>query len=113
MMAQILRPVRQRPLITFFVLAYVLSWWPWIFYALDLAPQPIVGFGPFLAAVVVLGITHGKSGVVMLLRRMVQWAGRARWPSCFWRSWSSSWQDLSICPADTDSKTRWWNLVLR
>jgi hypothetical protein len=45
MMAQILWPVRQRPLITFFVLAYALSWWPWIFYALDLAPQPIVGFG--------------------------------------------------------------------
>jgi uncharacterized protein len=79
MMAQILWPVRQRPLITFFVLAYALSWWPWIFYALDLAPQPIVGFGPFLAVVVVLGITDGKSAVVMLLRRMVQWRVGLRW----------------------------------
>lgn len=42
-------------------------------------PQPIVGFGPFLAAVVVLGITHGKSAVVMLLRRMVQWRVGLRW----------------------------------
>ena len=46
-------------------------------YALDLAPQPIVGFGPFLAAV------------------------------------RSSWPDLSICPADTGSRTRYWTLALR
>jgi hypothetical protein len=65
--------IRRYPLITFFVLAYVLSWWPWILYALDLLPQPIVGFGPFLAAIVVLTITRGKTGVVGLLRRMVRW----------------------------------------
>jgi CAAX protease family protein len=78
-MAQILRAVRRRPLITFFALAYALSWWPAILYAVDLSPQPIVGFGPFLAAVVVLAITQGKTGVVTLLRRMVQWRVRPRW----------------------------------
>jgi uncharacterized protein len=78
-MAQILRAVRRRPLIAFFALAYALSWWPAILYALDLSPQPIVGFGPFLAAVVVLAITHGKTGVVTLLRRMVQWRVGPRW----------------------------------
>lgn len=56
-MAQILGAVRRRPLITFFALAYALSWWPAILYAFDLLPQPIAGFGPFLAAVVVLAIT--------------------------------------------------------
>ena len=71
--------IRRYPLITFFVLAYVLSWWPWILYALDLLPQPIVGFGPFLAAIVVLAITRGKSGVVGLLRRMVRWRVGLRW----------------------------------
>ena len=71
--------IRRCPLITFFVLAYVLSWWPWILYALDLLPQPIVGFGPFLAAIVVLAITRGKSGVVGLLRRMVRWRVGLRW----------------------------------
>ena len=65
--------IRRYPLITFFVLAYALSWWPAILYALDLTPQPIVGFGPFLAALVVLAITQGKTGVVTLLRRMVRW----------------------------------------
>jgi uncharacterized protein len=78
-MARILRVVRRHPLITFFALAYALSWWPAILYALDLSPQPIVGFGPFLAALVVLAITRGKTGVLTLLRRMVQWRVRLRW----------------------------------
>jgi hypothetical protein len=79
MMSRISRKVDQHPLITFFTLAYVLSWWPWMLYAVDLSPQPIVGFGPFLAAVVVLAITRGKTGLVTLLRQMVQWRVRLRW----------------------------------
>ena len=71
--------VRRHPLITFFVLAYALSWWPSILYALDLSPQPIVGFGPFLAALIVLAATNGKSGVVVLLRRMVRWRVAPVW----------------------------------
>src|SRR5919107_255908 len=65
--------VRRYPLIVFFVLAYVFSWWPWPLYILDLAPSPIVGFGPFFAAVLVLAFTGGKAGVMSLLRRMVRW----------------------------------------
>src|SRR5215212_4569058 len=71
--------VRRHPLITFFVLAYALSWWPSILYALDLSPQPIVGFGPFLAALVVLALTSGKTGIVGLLRRMVRWRVAPVW----------------------------------
>jgi uncharacterized protein len=71
--------IRRYPLITFFVLSYVLSWWPWILYSFDLLPQPIAGFGPFLAAIVVLAITRGKSGIVGLLRRMVRWRVGLRW----------------------------------
>ena len=71
--------VRRHPLLVFFVLAYVFSWWPWPLYALGLAPSPIVGFGPFLAAVVVLALTGGKAGVVALLRRMVRWRVAPVW----------------------------------
>ena len=67
------------PLPTFFVLSYVLSWWPSILYALDLSPQPIAGFGPFLTALVVLAVTRGKGGLVDLLRRMVRWRVGLRW----------------------------------
>jgi membrane protease YdiL (CAAX protease family) len=65
--------VRRHPLIVFFVLAYVFSWWPWPLYALGLAPGYIVGFGPFLAALVVLALTRGKIGILGLLKRMVRW----------------------------------------
>jgi membrane protease YdiL (CAAX protease family) len=71
--------VRRYPLTAFFVLACALSWWPWILYSASLLPNPIVGFGPFLAALVVLAITEGKSGVMGLLRRMVRWRVRIQW----------------------------------
>src|SRR5215203_3930746 len=71
--------IRRHPLITFFVLACALSWWPCILYSLDLLPTPIVGFGPFLAALVVLALTRGKTGVVGLLRRMVRWRVGVQW----------------------------------
>ncbi len=88
-MSYLVSLIRRYPLITFFALAYALSWWPWILYALDLSPQPIVGL-PFLAAPVVLAITRGKTGVVGLLRRMVRGESGydgTQWPSCsLWRS---------------------------
>jgi uncharacterized protein len=69
--------VRRHPLISFFVLAYAFSWWPWPLYAFGLSPSPIVGFGPFFAAVVVLALSGSKAGVMSLLRRMVRW--RVAW----------------------------------
>jgi membrane protease YdiL (CAAX protease family) len=71
--------VRRYPLTAFFVLAFALSWWAWIFYAIDLSPNPIIGFGPFLAALIVLAITEGKRGVIGLLRRMVRWRVGIQW----------------------------------
>jgi uncharacterized protein len=71
--------VRRYPLTTFFVLACALSWWPWILYSFGVVPTPIVGFGPFLAALVVLALTEGKRGVMGLLRRMVRWRVGLQW----------------------------------
>ena len=71
--------VRRYPLITFFVLAYLFSWWPWPLYILGLTPSPIIGFGPFFAAIVVLALTGGKAGVAALLRRMVRWRVAPVW----------------------------------
>jgi uncharacterized protein len=79
MMSRLASVVKRHPLITFFLLAYALSWWPWILYAFDLLPQPIAGFGPFLAAVLMLAITSGKTSIVRLLRRMVQWRVGLGW----------------------------------
>lgn len=69
----------RHPLLAFVVLAYAFSWWSWPLYALDLSPAPIVGFGPFLAAMVVLGLIGGRSAVKRLLRQMVRWRVGLRW----------------------------------
>jgi membrane protease YdiL (CAAX protease family) len=79
MMSRPLSILKRHPLIAFFVLAYALSWWPWVLHAFGLSPQPVAGFGPFLAALVVLALTQGKSGVGGLLRRMVRWRVGLRW----------------------------------
>jgi membrane protease YdiL (CAAX protease family) len=65
--------------VTFFALAYALSWWPWLLYPAGLSPSPVIGCGPFLAAVVVLAYTSGRAGVGGLLRRMVRWRVEPAW----------------------------------
>ena len=57
--------VKRHSIITFFVLAYALSWWAWVLYALELFPNPIASFGPFLTALAVLAVTQGRSGVAV------------------------------------------------
>src|SRR5512133_873532 len=63
------RLMRKHPLIAFFVLAYLLTWW---IYPL-LKFSPLLGifglFGPALAAIIMAAVTDGKSGVKALLRR--------------------------------------------
>jgi membrane protease YdiL (CAAX protease family) len=71
--------VRRHPLISFFLLAYTLSWWGLVLYAFSHSLPPVASFGPFLAALVVLAITHGRAGVLGLLRRMVHWRVAPVW----------------------------------
>ena len=65
--------VRRRPLLTFFVLSCLLSWWPAVVAAFGSSEGGLAGFGPFVAAVIVLALTQGWSGVKDLLARMVKW----------------------------------------
>src|SRR5215207_9845870 len=58
--------IRRHPLITFFVLTYALTWWA----------VPFGGFiptGPLLAALIVIPITQGLSGLRDLGSRMIRW----------------------------------------
>ena len=77
--------VKRHPMIAFFVLAYAFSWWPWILYALGVIDNPIAGFGPFLAALLVLGLTEGVEGSACCC---AGWSGGASdrvgtpWPCC-------------------------------
>ena len=71
--------MRKHPLIAFFVLAYLLTWW---IYPL-LRFSPLLGipglFGPALAAIIMAAVTGGKSGVKRLLSRVVLWRVGVRW----------------------------------
>ena len=71
--------VRKHSLISFFLLAYALSWVALPVWALGFYPNPVFSFGPFLAALVALGLTRGKSGVGGLLRSMVRWRVGLTW----------------------------------
>ena len=68
-MSRISALVKRHRLTAFFILAYALSWWAWIPYALGVFPNPVASFGPFLAALVVLALTEGKAGLLGLFRR--------------------------------------------
>jgi membrane protease YdiL (CAAX protease family) len=72
--------IRRAPLLSFLILSCLLSWWPAALQAagVGLPGPPITGVGPFLAAVLVLGLTQGRSGIGRLLRSMVQWRIPAR-----------------------------------
>lgn len=71
------------PMVLFFVLCFGLTWgYFWLVWAplkLPASLIPLGGFGPAIAAFVVLAITSGKPGVVRLLRSMVQWRAGLKW----------------------------------
>jgi membrane protease YdiL (CAAX protease family) len=71
--------VRMRPLVWFFLFAFAFSWWPSIIVLVTGSGPPILGFGPFLAAVAVLALTVGKPGLRELFRSMIKWRVGVRW----------------------------------
>lgn len=71
--------VKRNRLLSFIVLAYAFSWWPFLLYSAGMFPVAIASFGPFLAAIVVLLICEGREGAKTLLGRMVRWRVGIRW----------------------------------
>src|SRR3712207_3566967 len=71
--------MRKYPLVAYFVLAYVLTWWVYPLLRIN----PLIGllglFGPALAAIVVTAATEGRSGVRTLLGRVVRWRVSVPW----------------------------------
>jgi membrane protease YdiL (CAAX protease family) len=65
--------IRRRPLITFFALAYAITWALVPLFSVSFV-FPVLGlFGPALAAVIVTALTDGRAAVRTLLGRVVQW----------------------------------------
>ncbi len=55
------------------MLSCLFSWWPAVVAAFSSSEGGLAGFGPFVAAVVVLALTQGRSGVKALLASMIKW----------------------------------------
>jgi len=58
----------------FLVLTYALSWW-----SAPLMGGPIIPYGPFLAAVIVLGLKAGRQGLGEFWRRVTYWRVPVIW----------------------------------
>lgn len=72
--------VKRHPLVTFFVLAYALAWWPSLLLLAGVTfPLPQFDTGPFLAALLVSAIIEGRQGVKALLGRLVLWRVGLTW----------------------------------
>lgn len=66
--------IKRYPLVTFFGVAYALSWVPSLFEA-----HAILPLGPLFAALIMLALISGRAGILDFLRRIVQWRVRLRW----------------------------------
>jgi len=78
-MSYLVSLIRRYPLITFFVLAYALSWWPLVVKIGGPVAEGIFPFGPMLAAIVLTALTLGWIGTKALLARQVRWRVGVRW----------------------------------
>ncbi len=79
MMSRLSNVAKRHPLITFFVLAYAISWVGWPLYAAGVWPIPFLATGPLIAALIVIPITQGKAGLRELGSRMIRWRVGLKW----------------------------------
>src|SRR5689334_11050647 len=72
---------RRHQLLVFVVLAYAVSWWPWVWYHMDPdnIDAPILPIGPLIAALIVLGVGSGWPAIMGLLRKVVHWRVGWKW----------------------------------
>src|SRR5437867_12318179 len=83
--SRLIQLLRRHPLISFFVMAYAISWtYVIVFLIVWPLPDTIVTdtpelLGPVVAGFVMTAVMSGRAGVRQLLRRFVMWRVRAVW----------------------------------
>lgn len=72
--------IKRHPVLFFFPLAFLLSWYPWLLALIrgtgNGGPNPL---GVFAAALITAGIVYGRGGVKDLLARLVRWRVGFQW----------------------------------
>ena len=71
--------IGRHQLVSFFALAYGITWLAVILFALGAFPVPMFPFGPLVAAVIVAAACGGWQGTQRLLLPMLQWRAAPRW----------------------------------
>ena len=94
MTASITTFTKKHSLVLFFILAYTISWLIWLPQLasaqgfLDRPESPYLhllgGLGPMIAALIVTGLTSGRTGLRELVGRMVHWRVGIRWHLIAW-----------------------------
>jgi membrane protease YdiL (CAAX protease family) len=79
MLTELSAPVRHHPLVSFFVLAFGISWLGAIPFALGAWSAPLFPFGPLVAALIVGATCGGRQAVKQLLLSMLRWRVAPRW----------------------------------
>ncbi len=111
--------VKQHPLVSYFVLAYAITWaigftiaasvQGWIDVQISPSVHFLTAYGPLLSAFIVTGLTAGADGIRELVGRVVRWRVGFRWISIalfspvalyliatlIMRVWSGVWPDFS------------------
>ena len=71
--------LQRHRLVAFFVLAFALSWYPWIIALMrgrTSGPNPL---GPFIAGIIIAASVSGRSGLHEFLSRLIRWRFAVRW----------------------------------
>jgi len=73
--------IQRHQLVVFILLAYSISWWPWIWYQYDpiTADAPILPMGPFLAALILTALCGGWAAVIAWLKNILNWRVGWQW----------------------------------
>ena len=72
--------VKRFPLITFFILSYLITWPAWILESRGLTWMSFPGyFGPAIAALLMIAITQRETGLKDLFTRLFRWRVPFRW----------------------------------
>ena len=73
--------VKRYALPAFFLLAYLLSWYPWLLHLAHVTRGEggLNPLGPFVAALILSGITGRWISIKRLLKRLVEWRVGVRW----------------------------------
>ena len=71
--------LKRHKLVAFFVIAFVLSWYPWVLAAMrgrTSGPNPL---GPLVAGIIMTAVVYGRPGLREFFSRLVRWRAGIKW----------------------------------